>query len=328
MVNITEIKNKNILFVSTKNSDYLRICQEIRILEENGNALKIISSPKKSYFKRLIYVYKEILKVNMNDFDMSFIAFAPQLVIPVFKHKLLKKPIIEDFFISMYDTLCFDRKKFRPQSLIGKFIKYIDRITLQSAELAICDTKAHGSYFCEEFKYPRNKMKVLYLEADKNIYYPRQMPKNNKFTVLYFGSVLPLQGVQVILDAIEILENKENIKFIFIGPLGKNNIKKGEKITEFIEWLPQDKLAEKIAGVDLCLAGHFDGNIMKAKRTIPGKAYIYRAMNKPMILGDNQATHELYNESDKDIFFVEMGNPQKLADLILKISEDFYEKDS
>ena len=60
---------------------------------------------------------------------------------------------------------------------------------------------------------------------------------------------------------------------------------------------------------------------MKAKRTIPGKAYIYSAMNKPMILGDNEAVRELYSESDEGIYFTEMGNPQKLAELILSIRD-------
>ncbi|MBQ8298232.1 MAG: group 1 glycosyl transferase [Ruminococcus sp.] len=328
MKNINDIRNKRILYIATKNADYLRITQELRILRENGNTVTEIVSPEKSYPKRLLYVWKELFKAKMKNFDMSFIGFAPQLVLPLFGWKLKKKPVAVDFFISMYDTMCFDRKKFKPGSLIGRLLKRIDRRTLKYADMSVCDTKAHGRYFCEEFSYPQEKMSVLYLEADTSIYYPREMPKNKDFTVLYFGSVLPLQGVPVILDAIELLENEKNLKFIFVGPLGDNNIRKGEKITEYIDWLSQEKLAEKIAQADLCLAGHFHGEIMKAKRTIPGKAYIYRAMNKPMILGDNDATHELYSESDEGIYFVEMGNPRKLADLILSIKEKHNEKNS
>ena len=44
-------------------------------------------------------------------------------------------------------------------------------------------------------------------------------------------------------------------------------------------------------------------------------------MNKPMILGDNEAVRELYSESDEGIYFTEMGNPQKLAELILSIRD-------
>lgn len=38
-----------------------------------------------------------------------------------------------------------------------------------------------------------------------------------------------------------------------------------------------------------------------------------------MILGDNPATHELYQASEDGIYFVEMGNARALADLILQI---------
>lgn len=321
MKSLSDIKGKRILFVATKNSDYLRLVQETELLRRGGNTVTVISSDKKSYLKRLLYVYRRLLRADMKDYDMSFIGFAPQLVIPFFGRKLRKKPIVEDFFISMYDTLCFDRKIFRRNGLIGRILKLIDRRTLAAADLAVCDTKAHGRYFCKEFGFPVEKMSVLYLEADSSIYYPREAPKNKDFTVLYFGSVLPLQGVSVILKAIDLLKDESGLRFVFVGPLGKKNKRTGENITEYIDWLPQEKLAEKIAGADLCLAGHFDGSIMKAKRTIAGKTYIYRAMGKPVILGDNPANHELYSEGDEGVYFCEMGNAQKLAELIKEIKD-------
>ena len=318
MRKITDIKNKKVLYIATKNRDYLRITQELRILRENGNDVTEIVSPCKSYPKRLFYVYKKLLGVKMRDFDLSFVGFAPQLVLPIFGRKLGEKPIATDFFISMYDTLCFDRKKFKPKSLAGRLIKHIDKKTLAMADMAVCDTKAHGRYFCNEFDYPHEKMSVLYLEADSSIYYQREIPNNEEFTVLYFGSILPLQGVSVILDAIDILNDEKGLRFVIIGPLGDSG-RRESSITEYIDWLPQNELAEKIAQADLCLGGHFDGSIMKARRTIAGKTYIYRAMGKPMILGENPANHELFSETDKNVWFVEMGSAQKLAELILEI---------
>ncbi|WP_037296837.1 glycosyltransferase [Ruminococcus flavefaciens] len=321
MKRLSDIRNKRILYIATKNSDYLRLVQEIRLLRENGNTVTVISSPSKSYPKRLLQVYGRLLRTSMKDYDMSFVGFAPQLVLPLFRRKLKKKPLAMDFFISMYDTLCFDRKKFRPESLAGRLLRRIDRKTLVAADLAICDTKAHGRYFCKEFGFPAEKMSVLYLEADSSIYYPRPMKEHSDFTVLYFGSVLPLQGVSVILKAIDLLKDEKGLRFVFVGPLGSDNIRTGENITEYINWLPQEELAEKIAGADLCLAGHFDGDIMKAKRTIAGKTYIYRAMEKPVVLGDNPANRELFSESDKGVYFCEMGSPEKLAELIKQIKE-------
>lgn len=322
ITSVSDIKNQRILYIATKNSDYLRLTQELRILRENGNEVTEIVSSSKSYPKRVLYVFRKLIGVRMKNYDMSFVSFAPQLIIPFFGRKLRKKPVITDFFISMYDTLCCDRKKFRPGSLMGRILHRIDKKTLAMSDKAVCDTNAHGEYFCREFDFPQSEMTTLYLEADSGIYYPRKAAENKDFTVLYFGSILPLQGVSVILDAIDLLKNEQGIRFIFVGPLGKNNVRKGENITEYIQWLPQEELAEKIAQADLCLAGHFSSDIMKAKRTIPGKAYIYRAMNKPMILGDNKATHELYSEDQEGIYFVKMGDPRALADLILRIRNE------
>ena len=334
MKSIHEIKNSRVLYITTKNTDYLRVTQEVRLLQEAGNTVTLIGSSEKSYRKRLCTVYRALLSVRMEDYDISMVGFAPQLVLPLFGRKLQKKPLVIDFFISFYDTLCMDRKKFRPQSIPGKMLHRLDRRTLQRADLAICDTHAHGQYFCEEFSYPSAQMQTLYLEADTSIYYPRPMQPHTDFTVLYFGSILPLQGVPVILEAISLLEQEPHLHMIMVGPLGDGAVLRNfggmsavritdqycpEPTPTYIDCLPQQQLAERIAQADLCLAGHFDGTIQKARRTIPGKAYIYHAMQKPMILGDNPATHELYQASEDGIYFVEMGNARALADLILQI---------
>lgn len=58
----------------------------------------------------------------------------------------------------------------------------------------------------------------------------------------------------------------------------------------------------------------------KPKERIPGKAYLYHAVGKPMILGENLANHELFSEQEKGIYFVEMGSGEKLAEKIKKIA--------
>lgn len=318
------VKNKKVLFITTKNLDYLRNVQELNLLKQDADSVDIIGSIEKSYIKRLIKIYSKILFGSFKSYDSIFIGFAPQLILPMFSWKFKNKEIIMDFFISVYDTMIFDRKKFKENSIIAKLCKWLDKKCIHKANYIISDTNAHGEYFSSEFDVHRNKISTLYLEADTSIYKKDIAAKperlKNKFVVLYFGSILPLQGIEVILDAVDILKEQKDIYFYIIGPIGNTqNIVKSDTV-EYINWLPQDKLAEHISYSDLCLAGHFNKDINKAKRTIPGKAYIYEAMDKPMILGDNPATHELYKEDDKH-FFVEMGNANKLAEKIVEIKE-------
>ena len=166
-------------------------------------------------------------------------------------------------------------------------------------------------------------MHVVYLEADKSVYYPRKVSSDfiGKFTVLYFGSVLPLQGTEVILECVRLMKDCGDIMFDFIGPVSDDEIEKcKDSNVRFTPWLSQDALAERIAAADLCLAGHFNASIGKASRTIPGKAYIYEAMEKPMILGDNPANHELFSEGTAH-YFVKMGDAEKLKEKILFASQ-------
>lgn len=325
---LSNLNKKNVLFITTKNLDYIRNTQEISLIKKKANSCTIIGSKSKYYFIRLLYIYFSLIKLSISNYDTIFIGFAPQLVLPLFRHKFRHTYIIIDFFISLFDTLCQDRQLCSPGSLFGHFLHYIDQTTLHQADYVICDTISHGEYFSDEFNISSDKLHPLYLQADTSIYYPHVVEKpaqlKDKYIVLYFGSILPLQGIDIVLQAITLLKNEQNIFFYFIGPL-----KKESKLSfcpdatnvEFINWLSQKQLADYISQSDLCLAGHFNNNIAKAKRTIPGKAYIYQAMEKPMILGDNPANHELFN-ADSFHIFIEMGNSHALADAILDLSKN------
>lgn len=318
-----QLKGKKVLFIATKNTDYLRIVQEKNFLEKNAKCVDLISSDKKGYFIRIFEVFWKLLLINTKKYDLVFVGFQAQFIIPFFYWKLREKEIWSDFFISLYDTLVFDRKKLKDKSFFAHVAKILDQYTIDKSNLIICDTIAHGTYFCEEFQVSYEKVNVFYLEADKSIYYPRKTEKpaeyKDKFIVFYFGSILPLQGVEIVLQAAELLEQNRKIHFIIVGPIGNKIEKKKLNNITYIQWLSQDKLAEYIAFSDLCLAGHFSNTINKAKRTIPGKAYIYNAMNKRIVLGDGPANHELYQEDDKHIF-VEQGSARALVDVIEKSS--------
>lgn len=316
------VKNKKILFITTKNIDYIRNSQEISILEEKAQSVSQIYSNKNSYAGRLVEIYKRLLFCSVSTFDIIFIGFAPQLILP-FMRKFKKQKVIIDFFISIYDTLVNDRKKVSSKSIAAKFCHSVDHLVIKKANKVIVDTKADMKYFVQEFRGDPDKFEVLYLAADKKIYYPREQKKQQKkYIVLYFGSILPLQGIDIVLDAVSLLKDRQDICFQIIGPIPDKYHKPIQENVEYIDWLSQEKLAEYIANADLCLAGHFSDKIEKAKRTIPGKAYIYQMMEKVMICGDNEANRELFNENDK-VHFAPMGNAEKLKEVIVLMKEKY-----
>lgn len=313
------VQDKRILFVATKNADYIRISQEKRILEEKCAVVETVAFYDKSYFKRVCRVYAYLLFHSLKEYDAVFIGFMAQMILPVFWWRFGKKVVITDFFISIYDTLVYDRKKVSEGSFLAKFLKAVDKRVIRISDYIITDTKEHGKYFTEELGADQQKILSLYLEADQDIYFPRNVEKpeeyRDKCLVFYFGSILPLQGVEVILKCIEKLQDNDQIHFIMVGPIeGKYKKPETGNVT-YISWLSQEELADYIAFADLCLGGHFSNYIEKARRTIPGKVYIYQAMEKRMILGDSPANRELF-KADRQHIFVPMGDSEKLAAVV------------
>lgn len=313
------VEGKSVIFITTKNVDYIRNVQEIKILMQHAKSYEVIHSERKNYILRILSVWKKTTEEIVDRNDVVFIGFAPQLIIPFIGYKFKKKTIVIDFFISIYDTLICDRRWFKKKGIVAKILHKLDEYTLKKCNHVITDTKAHAEFFISEFYGKREKFQTIYLEADSNTYYVREQNKprklKDKFVVLYFGSILPLQGVDIVLDAISEFKNKDNIYFDIIGPISSRYHKPEQENVCYTEWLSQEELAEHIANADLCLAGHFSGIINKADRTIPGKAYIYESMSKKMILGDSVANRELFTE-DENHYFVKRGDSKAVVKMI------------
>ena len=145
------------------------------------------------------------------------------------------------------------------------------------------------------------------------------MNTHSGFRVLYFAEMHPLHGAEVVLKAVRMLRDEPVITFEVIGPLPRRLPRPKQQNVCYINWLSQEELAEHIAQADLCLAGHFNDEIAKAKRTIPGKAYIFEAMQKPMILGESKANRERFGETASQVY-VPQGDAKALANAIKEMS--------
>ncbi|MHA1439880.1 MAG: glycosyltransferase family 4 protein [Promethearchaeota archaeon] len=316
---------KTILFICGAKESYVRNSLNLKALKGNFDIIKITSNAK-YYFIRLPSVIFRFL-FYFKKYNLIFVGFLGQPLMPFIK-LFSKKPIIFDAFISLYDTLCFDRKKFKPDSLVGKLAYWFDKKSCQRANRIITDTNAHADYFSNTFNIDRDKFQTIYLGAEEDIFYPQNAKKKekyeNKFIIFYYGTGLPLQGIDVILKAAKLLENERDIIFQLVGPIRKkykNLIKDlNPQNIEFIDWIPYNELPEKITNADICLGGHFS-NIDKAKRVISGKTYQFIAMQKPVIIGDNPATRELFGNRENALM-CKMGNEKSLTKAIIELKVD------
>lgn len=240
--------------------------------------------------------------------------------------RLRQIPIIFDAFFSLYDTAISDWGIAGKNSLLSRLFHCVDWLACSLASMVLVDTKAQKEFFCKEFKLPESKVYWLYVGADDSIFVPvPRSQRSDNFRVLYIGNYVPLHGVSVILEAARLLA-RENIEFWLVGDNHRRDSDLQARINaldcarvKFFGWMRLEELRSRIAQADACF-GVF-GTSEKAKRVIPGKAFLALAMAKPLITGDSPAAREFFKDGESAIL-CETGNPHALASAILRLRDN------
>lgn len=309
-------KKIKILYISTYKPDYTRTESLLELFQRNKINCKIVLTGKSKW--RHLKAVLALLK-HQKRYDLIFVGFRGQEILP-FIRLFTKKPIMFDAFISVYDTLCFDRKIFRPNSLIGKFLRWYDTYLCKISSQVLVDTKAHANYFRKEFG--AKNVDWLYVGCNKKLFRPIKIKKDkDKFIVFWYGTANPLQGIDTMLKAAKILEKNNEVHLRMVGPVRKKYARLINRLNlknvEFIDYIPYKQLPIEIAKADVCLGGHFS-SISKAQRVIAGKVFQFLACGKQIILSDNPANRELFND-ERLVSFVKQNNENALANKIMEI---------
>jgi glycosyltransferase involved in cell wall biosynthesis len=242
------------------------------------------------------------------------------------KNFLKRERIINDFFISNYDTYVYDRKKIGKLNPRAWWKYFQDWINFKFSKYLLSDTKEHFLYWQELFGKFNGKHFILPVLADKSIYFPPHEAKNNdKIRILFYGSFIPLHGIDVILDAFKIMEN-QNIEY------EANIIGNGQKYKEMKKkydelklknvkmdglFIPESDLSNEIRKSDIIL-GIF-GESKKAQSVVPNKVYQSLASKKVTITMKSKAIEEFFDETQ-----IVTCNPtsKELATQIIKFIND------
>jgi glycosyltransferase involved in cell wall biosynthesis len=263
--------------------------------------------------------------VARNDPNAVVVGFYGQPLVPIVQRRF-HRPILFDAFISTYDTLCFDRQMFAPGSIPGRLALWLDQLSCREAALVLLDTQAHADYFHRVIGVPSEKLRVLPVSCNEELFFPRPHKSKLKLTVLHYGSYQPLHGIETIIEAASLLANDPRIQFQLVGsgsklPAIRNKVAQlALKNVEFQAPVPIQQLPDVIANADICLGGHF-GASDKAARVIPGKTYQCLAMAKPVIAGENPANRELLTPGI-DALYCKMNDPYSLAEAIRILAAD------
>jgi glycosyltransferase involved in cell wall biosynthesis len=198
----------------------------------------------------------------------------------------------------------------------------LERRILHVADLVLTDTQLHAKYFVETFALPEAKICSLPVGAIENEARVdvSPLPDVDAFRVLFYGSFLPLHGVEVILEAASRLSDLP-IFFDFIGGNTKRTAWLRDqcermKIVRYSHrsWVPfEELLHNEIPRANLCLGGPFGGT-PQARRVVTGKTSQCLALAKATVIG---RIDEQDGFVDRDnCLLVDQNNPGALAETI------------
>lgn len=228
-------------------------------------------------------------------------------------------PLIVDPLISAYEKEVFERNKWLPNSKRAKKKRFWEANLFSKADIIIADTPVHADYFKEELCVKPDKLCVLYVGAETDLFVPMPPPLSQPpFEVLFYGSFLKLQGVDVIVKAAQ--KNQDlDIKWVLLGDGDlRTDIEKearGLNNIFFEPWIKYDELPIRIAKAHVLL-GIF-GTTLKSDLVIPNKVFQAMAAGRPLITRRSKA-YPLSLGKSNVIGWVPEGDPVSLAALVRK----------
>lgn len=142
---------------------------------------------------------------------------------------------------------------------------------------------------------------------------------NGKFVVLYAGNIGAAQGLEVVIQAAEILRDYDNIEFLFVGEgIEKEDLMmKAERMrlsnVTFVESQNKENIKNYYHAADMCLVSLKKHQLFDI--TIPSKVFDCISMNKPILLGVKGEAKKVVEELNAGLYF-EPENPVDLAEKV------------
>jgi len=289
--------------------------------------IECVANPKLKSPRRYAALVRSYRRTH-GDFDVLFV--------PEFRHKDMPlawalarwsgKACVFDPLVSRFDTRVHDRGDAGAHGLQAWHNRNLDRLSMSLADLALADTHAHARYFRDVLVAPDARVGVLPVGYDDEMFRPApQADVGGLVRVLFYGSYLPLHGVDVIVDAAARLQDERAIHFDLVGG-GQTHAAVARRIrAEGLENVSLEAridataLPARIARASICL-GIF-GTTPKAARVVPNKVYQCMGMARAVITADSPAVREFFAPG-RHVEVVPAGDGAALAAAIMALAHD------
>jgi glycosyltransferase involved in cell wall biosynthesis len=262
---------------------------------------------------RLAAAEGQLLARAAPDADAVIVGYPGHLDVPVARIRARGRPIVFNPLVSLADTLVSDRRRFGPSTLAARALERIDRAAFDAADLVVADTDAQRRFFAQ---LTRTEVDACFVGAEERLFTPGWSPPP-EFEVLFVGKLIPLQGVDVVLESARRLPE---LRFRLVGsgqlePLLRHR----PANVDHQPWIPYEELPAAFHQA-VCALGIF-GTTDKAQRVIPNKAFQALACGTPLVTADTPAARELLVDGESALL-VPPGDPDALAEAVRRIAGD------
>jgi len=253
--------------------------------------------------------------------NTSFVVMAEVLIA-----KILRKRVVVDYYISQFDTLVNDRKRFVGSSIRGRIALFKDRFLLNKADEVIFLNKAESEYYQRivgvDLRLEKISVIPLCIDYKKELFFS-QYKGAEDFNVCWWGTYIPLHGLENLIKAFSFLKDKR-IKLYLFG----DSDEKSNPYRELIEKLhlrdkvkidnqcsfSNGKLAPFLSkNCDLAI-GNF-GASEKARTVLVNKLVDSLSLGIPCLTMKTLATSELFEKNEGLIYTA--PDPEQIAQKIV-----------
>ncbi|MBI2117549.1 glycosyltransferase family 4 protein, partial [Candidatus Peregrinibacteria bacterium] len=237
------------------------------VLKKEGYAIIECHTAVRGLFSKYRDLWKTYRKFSiLHSQFLILVPFPGHYIVPLawLLSRWPRRRLLFDAFISLYDTNVCDRRRV-PRWHPRAWLWYaVDFVSCHLADGVLIDTEEHKKYFVKTFFLRPEKVRVIYLQARSDLFFSEaRNPKHkirNSFEVLFYGSYIPLHGIEHILHAAALLQDRSpQIHFTIVGS-GQEEPAMHALARElhlrnvtFLPFVPLPQLPSLIHSADLCL---------------------------------------------------------------------------
>lgn len=308
-------------FVAGRESSYPRNRIILRLLRDLGH--HVIEGPQcpPPFGGRKAHSF---LKQLEGQIDAVFLGFFAQHLVHAARLAVKTKPILMDAFVSAHDTLVSDRRTISARSPLARLLKRAEISAVQSCDYLLTDTYAHKNFLVKLTKFPADKVHVLHVGTDPELFRPSTSSSSGgPLRVHFHGDAQRLHGLDVVMEALRDFDRSElTMRLVARGkPFERWRNRQCARLPAVVDVhdpVPYAELPRLLHNADVCL-GIF-GKSDKAQRVIPNKIYEAAACAKASITISSPAMAEVFRPNVS--YFAVDGSASDLTQMLQTLRHD------